>query len=284
MEFMSKRVNYFIAVAQEGSITKAADRLCITPSPLSKRIKELEENLNITLFERTNQGLSLTKEGQNLYKKLISHYEELKLVMENHKGNRHIQIGVYGPTPSHVNIVINYLLIKKPDVIINLVRITSMELVSLDITSRLNLLFSIEPLLNSSFNQHLCSEERLLLLYPAGESIERLRSLPWVQGSYFSETSIFQQCHEDLQRQGFSKELMCIDNLCLRLNMIRQGKAIALVPESKLPCMNVDEKRFRTILLPNKKLTHHIYSNMTYLNDKQHIVSYLEDQSSLYWK
>ncbi|MGP0919220.1 LysR family transcriptional regulator, partial [Serratia sp. CY81166] len=67
MEFMSKRVNYFIAVAQEGSITKAADRLCITPSPLSKRIKEMEENLNITLFERTNQGLSLTKEGQHLY-------------------------------------------------------------------------------------------------------------------------------------------------------------------------------------------------------------------------
>lgn len=284
MEFMSKRVNYFIAVAQEGSITKAADRLCITPSPLSKRIKELEENLKITLFERTNQGLSLTKEGQHLYSDIIAHYEELNRIKDNHKEKRHLQVGVYGPVPPHVNTVIDYLLMKNPALTINLVRLTPTDGVNRNELNRLNLLFSIEPLTTPPFSQHLCTEERLLLLHPTGKKPEQYRSLPWVQSMHFSETSIFKHCHEQLQQRGFSREMMNIDNRHLRLNLIRQGKAIALALESMLPILNVDESECSSLLLSNARLTHHIYSNVAQLNDSQQVMAHLTHQGTQQWK
>jgi hypothetical protein len=180
--------------------------------------------------------------------------------------------------------VIDYLLIKNPELTINLVRLTPTEGVSRNELNRLNLLFSIEPLPTPPFSQHLCTEERLLLLHPVGQKPEQYRSLPWVQGTYFSETSIFKHCHEQLQRQGFSRELMNIDNLHLRLNMIRQGKAIALALESMLPIMNVDKSECSTLLLSNASLTHHIYSNVAQLNDSQQVMAHLAHQGTQQWK
>ena len=46
-------LNYFLTVAQEESITNAADRLHITQPTLSRQIAELENELHTTLFNRT---------------------------------------------------------------------------------------------------------------------------------------------------------------------------------------------------------------------------------------
>ncbi|BEM10958.1 LysR family transcriptional regulator [Serratia marcescens] len=283
MEFMSKRVNYFIAVAQEGSITKAADRLCITPSPLSKRIKEMEENLNITLFERTNQGLSLTKEGQHLYSNVIVHYEELNRIKDSHKEKNHIQVGIYGPVPTHVNTVIDYLLMKNPAMTINLVRLMPTDGISRNELNRLYLLFSIEPLELSPFTQHLCAEEQLLLLHQARQSSESYRALPWVQSNYVSETQIFKHYHAQLQLQGFSRDVMNIDNLQLRLNFIRQGKAVAFILESMRSVINFDEYECNSLCLPNTNLIHHIYSNVAQLNDSQQLIAHMAKRGAQQW-
>ncbi|ASB61116.1 transcriptional regulator [Bacillus sp. A053] len=56
----------FQAVAREGSITKAAQMLNYVQSNVTARIHNLEENLNIRLFHRTNRGMKLTAAGENL--------------------------------------------------------------------------------------------------------------------------------------------------------------------------------------------------------------------------
>lgn len=61
---METRVlRYFLAVAQEGSVTRAARALHLTQSTLSRQIRELEEELGQTLFSRGGRELSLTREG-----------------------------------------------------------------------------------------------------------------------------------------------------------------------------------------------------------------------------
>lgn len=57
-------LKYFITVAQEQSFSKAAKVLNISQPALSKQIKDLEEEYQITLFNRTTRSLSLTEEGQ----------------------------------------------------------------------------------------------------------------------------------------------------------------------------------------------------------------------------
>jgi DNA-binding transcriptional LysR family regulator len=56
-------LQYFLAVAKEGNITRAADALHLTQPTLSRQLKELEEELGVVLFDRGNRKISLTDAG-----------------------------------------------------------------------------------------------------------------------------------------------------------------------------------------------------------------------------
>ena len=61
-----KSLRYFLAVTEEGNITKAAKRLCIAQPPLSRQLQLLEEELGVVLFERGKRRIQLTEEGYYL--------------------------------------------------------------------------------------------------------------------------------------------------------------------------------------------------------------------------
>lgn len=64
---METRVlRYFLAVARERSLSRAAEALHVTQPTLSRQMMELEESLGKTLFLRGKKGVSLTREGQFL--------------------------------------------------------------------------------------------------------------------------------------------------------------------------------------------------------------------------
>lgn len=65
----SKQLTYFLAIAEEGQISKAAKRLHMAQPPLSQQLKLLEEELNVKLVERDRRGIILTDAGRLLYKR-----------------------------------------------------------------------------------------------------------------------------------------------------------------------------------------------------------------------
>ncbi len=89
----------FHTVATHGNISKAAKELYISQPAISKAISKLEENLQVTLFIRSSRGVTLTEEGQLLFKHTataflaISQGEETIKQM-NDLGIGHIRIGV----------------------------------------------------------------------------------------------------------------------------------------------------------------------------------------------
>lgn len=59
-----RRLRYLVTVADEGHMTRAAERLGIQQPPLTRQIRQLEEELGVTLFERLPRGMQVTEAGR----------------------------------------------------------------------------------------------------------------------------------------------------------------------------------------------------------------------------
>ena len=89
-----KHISYFMAVAQEGSFSRAAEKLEVSQPTLSMAVKKLEEELGAELFYSFNRRQNLTDEGLRLKEgaaKLLEVYQE---TIENVKLSDHVGSGV----------------------------------------------------------------------------------------------------------------------------------------------------------------------------------------------
>ncbi|MFJ8265819.1 LysR family transcriptional regulator [Peribacillus asahii] len=106
-----RQLRYFLVIAEEGQISRAAKKLHMAQPPLSQQLRLMEEELGVTLLERKRNGksMNLTEPGKILYKKaqsLVNLFEESILeVKETSEGTRgSLSIGV---TPSCVSYLSN---------------------------------------------------------------------------------------------------------------------------------------------------------------------------------
>lgn len=94
-----KQIQYFIALFEDGSVTRAAKRLHIVQPALSMQIARLEEELNLKLFERGAHGMSPTAAGRQMYRLFlpimrdITHARE-QLVQRDEVVSGNITIGL----------------------------------------------------------------------------------------------------------------------------------------------------------------------------------------------
>ncbi|SDK33529.1 LysR family transcriptional regulator [Nonomuraea jiangxiensis] len=66
MDVDTRLLRYFTAVAEEGTLTRAAERLFVSQPALTKQIKQLEALLGVRLFTRSRAGMTLTEPGRAL--------------------------------------------------------------------------------------------------------------------------------------------------------------------------------------------------------------------------
>ncbi|PKQ61729.1 transcriptional regulator [Labilibaculum filiforme] len=109
-----RHYRYFLALAEDLHFRKAAESLYISQPGLSRQIKQMEEYLGISLFERHNRKVILTKAGSYLQTELIKNFKQLdeiinhaKLVNDGLDGN--LKLGYVG---SAMQDVIPELLLK----------------------------------------------------------------------------------------------------------------------------------------------------------------------------
>ena len=75
-----QQLEYFVAIADAGSLNKAADKLFLTQPSLSKAIANLEDEIHVKVFTRSKSGVELTEEGKKLYQYAHAILERTELI------------------------------------------------------------------------------------------------------------------------------------------------------------------------------------------------------------
>ena len=83
----------FVFVAKEENITKASEKLSISQPAVTKHIKNLEEQLGVTLFKRNKYGMELTDKGRELYKEVGEPIIKIYNAERKFRSSRNINLG-----------------------------------------------------------------------------------------------------------------------------------------------------------------------------------------------
>jgi DNA-binding transcriptional LysR family regulator len=105
MSFKKDHLRYFVTVAEEGQITRAAQKLFIAQPALSQAIAQLESELGLSLFERHARGVRLTSTGEAFLEKAQAAVEsehDVRRTAESlaRAAKRAIEVGFVGPPPT----------------------------------------------------------------------------------------------------------------------------------------------------------------------------------------
>lgn len=97
-------MKYALEVAKAKSINKAAEELLVGPPALSRAIKELENSLGVTLFERSTRGMFLTPDGEifiSYAKKVLKQIDDIETIFKDGTNTKK-QFSISVPRASYV--------------------------------------------------------------------------------------------------------------------------------------------------------------------------------------
>ena len=81
-----QQLKYVVTVAETGTITNAAKKLYISQPSLTNAIHELEKEMNIVIFQRTNKGIVLSREGEDFLGYARQVLEQAAILEDKYKG------------------------------------------------------------------------------------------------------------------------------------------------------------------------------------------------------
>ena len=263
-----KELTNFIAIAENGSISKAARELHISQPPLTKQLQRLETELNVTLFERTSKGVTLTKKGRMFYRRALSliAFSESIFSELNSKSESTINIGMISSSSAYSIMLIEKYLLENDDsfsitegITFNLLELLEKHLIDLAIIRTpfdMNKFFEYVKLIDDE----LVVVGRPTFLNNDLEAIrfETLYSLPIIAARRWV-SHIEKNMPESHGNLDF--KYICDDNRTA-LSFATKGLCVALLPKSTLERF---EPAFSKDFLISKSIAHTFTKTSLYL-------------------
>lgn len=253
-----RQMEYFIAIADAGSISAAARKLHMSQPPLSLQMKNLEEELGIVLFTRDKKHISLTEAGKIFYQRAAgiialtrSTVSELSDVKKKHS----CHLGVTPTTVSLFSIVLHDFIEKYPNTHLEIYDDDTFSLVELFKNGVIDAAFIRTPITLNGLNHIVIRKEKMMAVssheLPSHLSLQDLLEYPLVIYRRYYDFIMHAFISHDLKPNIFC---LCNDGRT-SLEIIKQTNSIALLPKSMSSfCKNehsvvIDENELETDIL-----------------------------------
>jgi DNA-binding transcriptional LysR family regulator len=242
-----KQLTYFLAVAEELHFGRAAERLDMAQPPLSRQIKQLEEELGAVLFNRGRSSISLTQAGERLLergKSILRQLEDTRLEVRRlgQGAEGRLRIGFVGSATFGIlpNIIKSFRA-NYPEVSLSLVPMNNAQLHRALVSRELDVAFARPALKDPEFLTKELLEEKLILALPdavdtGGRTVAKLERLETHNLILFPEyprPSYADFVLDACDKAGFKVPLRvwCMD-LQTALSLVSVGEGVCIVPES----------------------------------------------------
>lgn len=245
-----RQLRYFLAVAQAGHITRAAEELGMQQPPLSQQIKALETELGMPLFRRHPKGVELTDAGRRLQDeagRLLADFEAMRARMLSLSDGRHgpLSVGFTSSAAAHAFTpeTLRACRSRYPGIALTVRENNAAEITEAVATARLHCGFLRVPVSTPPgvVLQTLLHEPAVLAL-PRGHALARetgcapLRDLqdqplvlvrrPGAPGLY---ANLLALCVQQGVRVRVAAE---VDRMMTNLNLVAAGAGLSVVPAS----------------------------------------------------
>lgn len=238
------RLRYFVAVAEEANIGRAARRLNISQPPLTRQIHQLEAEMGATLFQRTRKGVQMTNAGQvlleearNLLVLTARARERTKLAGLGQSGR--LDIGLFGSNILAVPQLLHTFRAQYPDIEVVVHAMNKEEQLEALYDRRVTVGFNLLGLkLAGIANERVRSEPLILavnvadpLSTQASVSLKQIADRPMVIFASGPRPNLMDMIFALCLEEGFQPEISQeVDDSVTAVSLVAAGFGVSLVP------------------------------------------------------
>lgn len=228
-------LRFFRAVASEGSMSKAAQKMNYAQSNMSTKITQLEKELQTELFYRYNHGVSLTPKGEQLLNytvKLLNLAEETELALKD-DGTARGELAIGSMESSAVTILPELLSVyhrENPNVALTVTTGTTEELLKQVLNHSLDGAFVAGPVCHPRLAAKSVRQEHLVLI---SDSVSETADLQRPMLVFPSGCSYRRTLEHWLREEGvFPDEVIEFNSLGAIIASVSAGLGVSLFPRS----------------------------------------------------
>jgi DNA-binding transcriptional LysR family regulator len=240
-----RRLRYFVAVAEEHSVGRAAERLRMAQPPLSVQIRKLESEVGASLFRRGTRGMQLTEAGQAL---LSRAREALALAAEGIEAARAVAAGrrgrlsvgyMFALAPAMLPKLVPELRRSLPNVELEFVELSASTREARLLDHSVTVALCMPAIRHSEIEAATIGAQRLMLALPARSSlarstavpVSRLQGRPLVSLPPHAEEPASSVVASLLRRHQLSMPVVSrVETVHSALSLVLAGEGLAIVP------------------------------------------------------
>ncbi|PVX71110.1 DNA-binding transcriptional regulator HcaR [Paraburkholderia unamae] len=239
-----RHLRYFIAVADELSFTRAAQRLHTAQPSLSQQIRNLEDEVGTPLFERTRRKVELTEAGKVFLAeaRLVVAQADRAVARARQvgQGRATVTIGFVPAAEIRVfPVILPRLRLRYPDVNVELRSLPTAEQEEALLRGDIDVAFMRRPVVSPALRSEVVLTEPLVVVLPSGHPLARQQRIAPAQlsGEPFISThpQFSGQVHSVVEAyceaHGIERKVAQVaTNILLNLNLVGMGLGYALLP------------------------------------------------------